>query len=199
MLTGCRPPCSVPPSALRTFKRHGDQIRADLEPFEVELLRQLRDGLRQNLEESNVRGEVGTSPDPVIARLFPPTVTDDPDADDELRRLIRDDLLQSKLDGLDALVEILDRGKEHRGRIRVELAPDDAMLMLGVLNDLRLAIGARVGIEDIDRESLTDDDPRTRSVAIMDHLGWLQEQLLAIIDPASILHYEDTDHGTSEG
>ncbi|MDX1620532.1 MAG: DUF2017 family protein [Nitriliruptorales bacterium] len=169
----------------RTFKRQGDRIRAELEPFEVELLRQLRDGLRHNLEHAG-------GDDPVIARLFPPTVTGDDDADDELRRLIRDDLLQSKLDGLDALMEVLERGTEHRGRIRVQLEPDEAMLMLGVLNDLRLAIGARVGIEDIDRDTLTEDDPRTRSVAIMDHLGWLQEQLLALVDPASVRHYEET-------
>lgn len=175
----------------RTFRRHGDRIRADLEPFEVELLRQLRDGLRHSLEHES-------PDDPVIGRLFPGTVVDDPEADDELRRLIHDDLLRSKLEGLDELVTTLDRATPHRGRLRLELAPDEAMLMLGVLNDLRLAIGARIGIEQLDRDALTEDDPRTRSVAVMDHLAWMQEQLLAIVDPESVRHYEDR-HAPEEG
>ena len=57
--------------------------------------------------------------------------------------------------------------------------------MLGVLNDLRLAIGAQVGIESLERDRLDPDDPVTYRVAVMDHLGWLQEQLLHVLDPSS--------------
>ncbi|MDX1620798.1 MAG: DUF2017 family protein [Nitriliruptorales bacterium] len=169
------------------FRRHGDRIRAELEPFEVQLLRQLRDSVRASVE--------GQDPDdPAIARLFPATVSGDDEADDELRRLIRDDLVQSKLDGLDAIVDLLEDATPHRGRLRLELEPDDAMLVLGVLNDLRLALGARIRIEDIDRDELGEDDPRARTVAVMDHLGWLQEQLLEVVDPESVRHYDD-GHG----
>lgn len=168
----------------RTFRRHGDRIRADLEPVEVDLLRRLRDDLRASLADND-------DSDPVIQRLFPSAVTGDEDADEELRGLIHDDLLTSKLGALDELVEVLDRAEPHRSRLRVELEPDEAMLMLGVLNDLRLAIGARVRIEDIDRHSLTRDDPRVGPLVIMDHLAGLQEQLLEIIDPESVRHYEE--------
>ena len=168
----------------RTFRRHGDRIRAELEPFEVELIRQLRDSVR-----ASVAGQ--GADDPAVARLFPATVSGDDEADDELRRLIRDDLVQSKLSGLDAIVDLLEDAKPHRGRLRLELEPEDAMLVLGVLNDLRLALGARLGIEEVDRDSIADDDPRVRTIAIMDHLGWLQEQLLAVVDPESVRHYED--------
>lgn len=168
----------------RTFRRHGDHIRADLEQVEVDLLRQLRDGLRDSLEQAH-------EDDPVIERLFPSAVTGDDEADDELRRLIHDDLLRSKLTGLDELVAILERAEPHRNRLRVELAPEEAMLMLGVLNDLRLAIGARVRVEEIERGSLSPDDPRVGPLAVMDHLAALQEQLLEIIDPESVRHYEE--------
>jgi hypothetical protein len=160
----------------RVFQRHGEAIRAQFMPEEVELLRSLRDGIRTALEE-------GDEDDPVIARLFPRAVSDDDQADAELRRLLRDDLLASRLAGLDALIEILDRCEPHRGRLRIDLVDDEPLLVLGVLNDVRLAIGARVGIEQIDRAEVPDEGPLAYRLAVMDHLGWWQEQLLALLDP----------------
>lgn len=164
----------------RTFKRHGDAIRMELEPFEVELLRSLHEELRARLVES---GE----DDPVRARLFPPAVPEDGAVDAEVRALIHDDLLQSRLEGLDELAALLDRGgRTARGKLRVDLEEEEPALVLGVLNDIRLAIGVRVGIDRLDRDSLDEDDPAAHSVAVMDHFAWLQEQLLAVLDPPSV-------------
>jgi hypothetical protein len=160
----------------RVFQRDGEVIRARFAPEEVELLRTLQDGMRQALDE-------GGDDDPVIERLFPRAVSDDDEADAELRRLLRDDLLASRLVGLDALIRILDRCEPHRGKLRVDLVEDEPLLVLGVINDLRLAIGARVGIEDLDRDHLPEDDALAYRLAVMDHLGWWQEQLLALLDP----------------
>jgi hypothetical protein len=168
----------------RTFRRHGDRIRMQLEPIEVELLRTTRDGVRAAVAS-------GDTTDPIVQRLFPRALAGDDDADGELRRLLHDDLLASRLTGLDALVEVLDRGRPHRGLLRVDLQDDEPLLVLGVLNDLRLAIGARVGIEDLDRTELTEDDPVTYRLAVMDHLAGMQEQLLAILDPPSVSVHED--------
>lgn len=172
---------------IRTFRRHGDRVRADLEPIEVDLLRQLASELSGTIAS-------GDEDDPVVARLFPPAVTGDRSADDELRRLLHDDLRSGRLDALADLTAVLDRATPHRGRLRVDLTGEEAMLLLGVLNDLRIAIGARIGIDQLDRDEVSADDPVTRSLAIMDHFAWLQEQLLAIIDPESVRHYEDHDH-----
>lgn len=166
----------------RAFRRQGEHIRMQLDPVEIDLLRSLRDGLRGTLT-------AGDGGDPVVRRLFPATVVGDDAADRELRRLLHDDLLQSRLSGLEALGDLLDRGVEHRGHVRVRLDADEAALVLGVLNDLRLAIGARIGVESLDRDDLEDDDPVAYRLAVMDHLAWLQEQLLAILDPASVAHY----------
>ncbi len=163
-----------------TFKRHGDGVRMELESFEVELLAELRDGLHRQLVD-------GDHADPVMQRLFPAQVApEDEFVDMEVRDLIYDDLLRERLDGLEALHAIIDRGKHHRGRLRVDLKHDEAPLMLGVLNDLRLAIGARIGITKLDRDEVDEDHPAAYPVAVMDHLAWLQEQLLSIIDPASV-------------
>jgi hypothetical protein len=169
---------------MRTFRRHGDRIRMQLEPIEVELLRDTRDGVRAALAGGDLT-------DPIIRRLFPRTLVGDEHADAELRRLLHDDLLAARLAGLDALVEVLDRGTPHRGHLRVDLEEDEPALVLGVLNDLRLAIGARVGIEDLDRRSLAEDDPVTYRLAVMDHLAGMQEQLLAILDPPSVSVHRD--------
>lgn len=172
-----------------TFRRHGDAIRADLAPFEVDLLGRLRDELAGTLSE-------GDPSDPVVRRLFPATVTGDDDADSELRAMIHDELLRSRLEALDALVTVLARATRVRGRSRLDLDVDEANLFLGVLNDLRIALGARIGIEQLDRDGIDDADPVAAALAIIDHFAWLQEQLLAILDPAAVRHYEDGPHGT---
>lgn len=168
----------------RSFKRHGERIRMQLQPVEVELLREMRDGLRASLER-------GAGDDPVVARLFPRAVEDDPATDTEVREMLRDDLLADRLSGLDELTSLLERGTQHRGLLRVDLADDEAVVVLGVLNDLRLAVGARVGIEGLDRSEVADDDPRAYRLAVMDHLAWLQEQLLAVLDPPAVRVYDE--------
>ncbi len=171
----------------RPFRRHGARIRWSLATWEPPLLRGLRDDLRTLLE-------TGDPTDPAVQRFYPPTVRGDDTADTELRRLIHDELLTSRITGLDALLQVLDRAEPHRGDLRVELADDEPALVLGVLNDLRLALGARVGVETLDRDALDEDDPVVPTLALMDHLAFLQESLLAILDPPSLAHYEDHDH-----
>jgi hypothetical protein len=123
-----------------------------------------------------------------VRRLFPVTVLGDQEADDELRGLIHDDLAGVKREGLRALDELLDRGVTKGREVRVELTADDTLLVLGVLNDLRLAIGARIGIEDLDRDEVDPDSPLAYRLAVMDHLGGWQELLLGIVDPPSVRH-----------
>lgn len=162
------------------FRRRGERIRWELEPFEVQLLHQLREGLDETLDAAD-------GDDPIVRRFFPAAVADDRDADEELRRLIRDDLLSTKRRGLEALLAILDRATPRGERLRVELHDDEPLLVLGVLNDLRLAMGARLDIEHLDRGSVAEDGPQAATLAVMDHLAWIQESLLRILDPASVV------------
>lgn len=155
-----------------------------LDPVEVELLRTLEAGLEAVLRD-------GDRDDPVVARLFPATVTDDPDADAELRALLYEDLLTDRLTALRELLALLDRATRHRGGLRIDLDAEEAVLVLGVLNDLRLAMGARVGDEALRREGEPVDEATAQRLAVMDHLGWLQEQLLAILDPPSVKVHEE--------
>ncbi len=163
----------------RTFRAHGDSVRATFRPVEVELLRVTRDELAAALER-------GDPDDPVVQRLFPPPVLGDPEVESELRQLFQADLLADRLEQLDQLVALLDRGEPHRGGVRIDLVEDEPLLFLGVLNDLRLAIGARIDVEAVDRAEVDEDHPAAYPMAVMDHLGWWQEQLLALIDPPAV-------------
>lgn len=168
----------------RSFRRHGDRVRMQLQEVEVGLLRSMRDGLYAALAS-------GDPQDPVVERLFPQAVLGDAESDAELRRLLHDDLLAERLAALDDLVALLERGVAHRGGLRVDLDLEEASLVLGVLNDLRLSIGARIGIEEVDRDTITEEDPTWYRLAVMDHFAWLQEQLLAVLDPESVRVHDE--------
>ena len=146
-----------------SFKRVGnDRVRVRLAHDEVAVLRGLPDQLR------TVLGEGGD--EPVNQRLFPPAYLDVADIEDdtEYQRLMHDDLV----------TDTLSRGSTSVRRWTVELTEEEATAWLGVLNDLRLALGVRLDItEDYDGD-VDDTDPRAPAFRLLSYLGWLEEQLL---------------------
>ena len=156
-----------------SFKRIGnDRIRVRLANDEVAVLRGLPDQLRTVLGE----GE----DEPVNRRLFPPAYLDvaDIEHDTEFQRLMHDDLVSEKLTNLDLVTDSLARGTSSVRRWTVELTDAEATAWLGVLNDLRLALGVRLDItEDFDGD-VDDTDPRAPALRLLSYLGWLEEQLL---------------------
>ncbi len=156
-----------------SFKRVGtDRVRVRLANDEVAVLRGLPDQLRTVLGE----GE----DEPVNRRLFPPAYLDvaDIEQDAEFQRLMHDDLVAEKLTNLDLVTGTLARGTSSVRRWTVELTDEEATAWLGVLNDLRLALGVRLDItEDFDGD-VDDTDPRAPALRLLSYLGWLEEQLL---------------------
>jgi Domain of unknown function (DUF2017) len=156
-----------------SFKRVGaDRVRVRLALDEVAVLRGLPDQLRTVLGEGQ--------DEPVNRRLFPPAYLDvaDVERDAEYRRLVHDDLVKEKLANLDLVTGSLERGSTSVRRFTVELTEEEAAAWLGVLNDLRLALGVRLDItEDYDGE-VDDTDPNAPAFRLLSYLGWLEEQLL---------------------
>jgi hypothetical protein len=156
-----------------SFKRIGnDRVRVRLANDEVAVLRGLPDQLRTVLGE----GE----DEPVNRRLFPPAYLDvaDIEHDAEFQRLMHDDLVSEKLTNLDLVTDSLARGTSSVRRWTVELTDEEATAWLGVLNDLRLALGVRLDItEDFDGD-VDDTDPRATALRLLSYLGWLEEQLM---------------------
>jgi Domain of unknown function (DUF2017) len=156
-----------------SFKRVGkDRVRVRLGQDEVAVLRGLPDQLRGVLAE----GE----DEPVNRRLFPPAYLDvaDVEHDAEYRRLMHDDLVKEKLANLDLVTGTLARGSTSVRRWTVELTEEEATAWLGVLNDLRLALGVRLDITEDYDGAVDDTDPRAPAFRLLSYLGWLEEQLL---------------------
>jgi hypothetical protein len=118
--------------------------------------------------------------DPVLERLFPPAYpeAEDVDRDAEYHRLVHDDLLQEKLANLDVVTSTLDRGTPSLRRWTIDLTEDEAGSWLGALNDLRLALGVRLGItEDFDGD-IDPSDPQAPALRVLSYLGWVEENLV---------------------
>lgn len=105
--------------------------------------------------------------DPAADRLRVPVYLDDPDANQEWWRLMGEDL-QSARRADRAIFE-----KAVGSDDPVTLSEEEADAMLRVLNEARLALGARFGIDvEADHDELSED-----SRQVLDYLGWIQEEL----------------------
>ena len=111
---------------------------------ERELLRALPGQLRSLLEADPA--------DPAFRRLFPPAYEEDPESEDEYRRLMREELL----DGRRAALEIVET---TAGQDR--LSEEDVHAWIGALNDLRLVLGTRLDVsEELYEAELDPRDPQ---------------------------------------
>jgi hypothetical protein len=141
----------------RPVVRTGDgdyQLR--LSAQERDVLRSLPSQLRQLLQ----------SDDPALLRLFPPAYAEDPDREDEYRRLMKEELLSRRLEALAVFEETVDAKRLNEEQLNV---------WMRVINDLRLVFGTILDVsEDEDPDSFSDDDPQ----AAMRSLYWYLAVLL---------------------
>lgn len=162
-----------------TIKRVGpDRFRVRLGAEEIAILRGLPDQLRSVLAQREV--------DPVLERLFPPAYleAEDTERDREYHRLVHDDLLNEKLANLDVVTSTLERGSMSLRRWTVDLSEEEALAWLGVLNDLRLALGVRLGIKEDFEGDVDESDPRAPGLHLLSYLGWLEEHLVEALASA---------------
>jgi len=115
------------------------------------------------------------SDDPALQRLFPDAY-DDPAAAQEFRRLTSGELRRTKATALADLAAAIEA---HGGRVEVE--PEQADMWLAAVNDIRLVLATRLGVDDDAgtwRTQMPPDDPRLPLVAAYDWLSMLQELLV---------------------
>ncbi|MBJ6638887.1 DUF2017 domain-containing protein [Streptomyces sp. DHE7-1] len=139
--------------------------------------------------------------DPVLRRLFPdaygdperepasPAEAEERQAHSaEFRRYTENDLRAGKRENALAVIRTLDAlNASDEGGAVLKLSPEESRWWLGALNDLRLAIGARLEITDEDDTELLyrlpDEDPRKPMVMAYLWLGGLQETLVTTLMP----------------
>ena len=119
---------------------------------------------------NELRSDLDAAPDdPSLRRLFPPAYDDERD-ERAYRELAADELLDGRRQSLDVLA----------GTVRHDqLSAAEADAWLRALNDLRLALGTRLDVqEDSLLDGLDPDDPAASGLAVYAYLSWLQEQLV---------------------
>jgi hypothetical protein len=149
----------------RIERSRSGEIVVHLPPEERELLRAL---------PAELRGMLGTD-DPSLVRLFPPAYADDAEANSAYDELVRDDLLEGRLEALRVLEETADAER---------LDADQLAAWIGALNDFRLVLGTRLDVtEDLHSRPVSPDDPRAPELALYGYLTWLQEEAVQAAMP----------------
>jgi hypothetical protein len=157
------------PEATELGEDPGPDVRGGLpadEPVGAEDLAAMV-GLSENTEPPD---------DPVLARLFPDAYRDDSKASGEFRRYTEEGLRSGKVAAARTVLATL---PPNGGRIRLSEA--EAQAWLRALNDVRLALGVRLGVTDDFDDQVADlepDDPRSAYVGVYQWLAFLQETLV---------------------
>ena len=135
----------------------------------TQLIEQLRDSLTTTTDDSNLR------------RLFPTAYHNDAKKDAEYQRLMRDELLESRLAAIDIAISVLATDDEITGEQIDSFSRS--------INSLRLVLGTTLDIAesdyDIPRDSpqsensesdeASDDDEYLIQKELYEYLGWLLE------------------------
>jgi hypothetical protein len=79
------------------------------------------------------------------ARLFPVVHPDDPGQEAEYQRLMRDELIQSRAEGIATVVDVLARP----GR-KVAISPDEMLAFARAVNSVRLVLGTLLDVTEDD-------------------------------------------------
>ena len=142
----------------RPISRAGDgAYRLRLSADEREVLRSLPDQMRQMMAED----------DPGLVRLFPPAYVEDLERDAEYRRLMREELVNRRLESLSVVEATADAER---------LDEEQLTAWLKVLNDVRLVIGTSLDVQEDDPEpEFAPDDPRGPMLALYWFLSYLLE------------------------
>jgi len=105
--------------------------------------------------------------EPASRRLRVPVYLDDPESNEEWWRLMEGELNAARNSDRRVFQHVLDeRGRPH-------MSNEEADAFLRVLNEGRLALGARFGLEVEEDHDQLPEEQRD----IMDYLGWLLEDL----------------------
>jgi uncharacterized protein DUF2017 len=151
---------------VKVSHRHG-RLRLRLEPEEVTLLSMLLDELDAVLDGP------GDPDDAVLQRLYPAAYRDDAEAELEFRSLTESSLRTARSERIAACRADLATGPD------IELTdPDAGRRWIQVLNDLRLALGTRLGITEDDEPDLDPTDPAAQPRVIYYWLTAVQDSVV---------------------
>ena len=152
--------------------KHGFVLHLDRD--EVDLLRRLLAELRGLLTED----PAGDDEEPDVAvrlatmttRLFPPAHADDPEQEAEYQRLMRDELVTSRIAAIDTVDSMLGSSRP--------LAESEVIAFMQSVNALRLVLGTMLGVDDDgepDDDGVDDTLRDAPEYHLYGYLSWLLE------------------------
>ena len=110
-----------------------------------------------------------------LRRLFPVAYHDDPDADDEYQRLMREELVASRLAGIESIEAALRPDDETPP----ELTEAELHAVMQAVNSLRLLLGTLLDVGEDDGPTADDpDDEHAGERHLYDYLSWLLEHIV---------------------
>jgi Domain of unknown function (DUF2017) len=143
--------------------------------YSLRLTAEEREGIGQFIPQLRGLLEDAPADDPRLRRLFPTTYTTDPQAEAEYQRLMRDDLVKSRLSSLDIVQTTLQATSVSEG---------DLVRWMQAINDARLVLGTILDVsEDEDRYDIDEDDPDAPAVYLLGYLSILLEEIVEALSP----------------
>ncbi len=165
-------------SFIATFGESESEVLINLSQQLIEILAERIDGQPTDPLEAMVGFTGHDSPpdDEVLLRLLPNAYADPVDSS-EFRRYTESVLREKKRLHAMAIRSHLLNSEKHQ----VALDQQTAQAWLGAINDIRLALGVRLGVDSQSHEQLellSPDDPMRGVYAVYTWLGWLQGTLV---------------------
>lgn len=192
---------------MKPFKkrRRGGTV-AVFEATEAHLIASLTSQVVELLRDRNASGESDPDPlaaqlgmggpgqapeDPVLHRLLPDAYRDNDEDASDFRRLTERTLTSAKVENAEVVLSSLIAGGLAPGvpdadaaKVEVELDVDEVQAWLKSLNDVRLSLAVRLGIEtDEDAQLIghSDDESKAAMAEIYNWLGYVQESLVVTL------------------
>lgn len=146
------------------IRRRGTSFEVRLGADETALVKRLLGELRDLLTAD----DPGPEAEALVARLFPVAHPDDEELEAEYQRLMRDELVQSKLAAFDVVDRILDDGRNL----------DEAQLtaFMQSVNSIRLVLGVMLNVtDDPDEAEVAERLETSPEYALYSYLSYLLE------------------------
>lgn len=149
-------------------------FRINLQAEERDLIQRLMAELRSLLTESAGPENPGpeNSSNDRLRRIFPTAYhqAGDREMDQEYQRLMREDLVTSRLKGIDLVDECLDSA----GRNSAQLSEGEMMAFVQALNGVRLVLGTMLDVdEEHDLDEVSEDHPLVGEYHLYAFLSWV--------------------------
>lgn len=147
------------------IERHGAGYRFNLDLEERELVHRLMGEMRALLQDPD-------DSDGRLKRIFPTAYhqAGDQALDEEYQRLMREEILTSRLKGLDVVDEFMNAASGDRANA----TEAQMMAFLQALNGIRLVLGTMLDVDEAhDVDDIAEDHPHAGEYNLYDFLSWM--------------------------